>query len=50
VVEDAEVGVRAARAAGARVAGVGLGSARHEVDVTITDVGDLFGRIGTDVA
>lgn len=53
VVEDAEVGVRAARAAGARVAGVagaGLGSAKHEVDATIADVGDLLGRIGTDAA
>lgn len=53
VVEDAEVGVRAARTAGARVAGiagVGLGSAKNVVDVTIANVGDLLGHIGTDSA
>lgn len=52
VVEDAEVGVRAARAAGARVAGIagtGLGAAVNDVDLVIADPGELFGRIATDV-
>jgi sugar-phosphatase len=50
VVEDAEVGVRAARAAGARVSGVagpGLGAAAGEVDLTVAAPGDLLGRIAT---
>lgn len=51
VVEDAEVGVRAARAAGARVSGVqgpALGTAANAVDVTVAAVGDLVGRVGMD--
>jgi len=49
VVEDAEVGVRAARAAGARVAGItgpGLGGAAKAVDLLIGAVGDLLGLVG----
>lgn len=52
VVEDAEVGVRAARAAGARAAGIagpGLGAAAGEVDLTVSAPRDLLGRIATEL-
>ncbi|MEU4180954.1 HAD-IA family hydrolase [Streptomyces sp. NPDC026589] len=49
VVEDAEVGVSAARAAGARVAGIagaGLGGAEESVDLVIGSPADLLGVVG----
>ncbi|GAA2230690.1 hypothetical protein GCM10010232_16300 [Streptomyces amakusaensis] len=49
VVEDADAGVRAARAAGARVvgiAGAGLGASARLVDVTVGSPAELLGLIG----
>ncbi|WNI18813.1 HAD-IA family hydrolase [Actinacidiphila sp. ITFR-21] len=50
VVEDADAGVRAARAAGTRVVGIagyGLGASAGAVDLTVASPAELLGLIGS---